>query len=336
MPPPARGRVGESGIPVVVMGLGDIGRAIARAAASHPDLDLVAAVDPAHEGKMLDALAGPPCSPIPIGADPSAAFARVKGGVLFHATGSRFDVVISQIEPAVRAGLSVVSTCEELAYPRLRHEEAAEALDRLCEERGVAVVGTGVNPGFVLDRLPAFLAQAAGAVRHVRGVRVVDAARRRLALQRKIGAGLSEDEFDEAYERGEVGHVGLAESAALAAEGCGFDIDEAEIDEEIAPLLAEEDYDGTVRVRRGQVAGIRQAARVFVGDREVVRLELTVQIGADNPRDEVELDADPPIKVIVPGGIAGDEATANTVANAAAAVIERHGLLTVLDLPAGR
>jgi len=327
--------VDETGIPVVVMGLGDIGRAIVRAALARPHLTLAGAVDPALGGRSLRELVGG-APDLPIATDAAPLLARARGGVLLHATGSRLDAVLPQLEQAVRAGVSVVSTCEELAYPRLRHEEAANALDALCERQGVAVVGTGVNPGFVLDRLPAFAAQVAGEVRHVRALRVVDVSRRRPALQRKVGAGLAEDAFDAAYERGEVGHVGLAESAALAAEGCGFDVDEAEIDEEIAPLVAEEDYDGPPGVRRGQVAGVHQVARVFLADREVVRLELTMSVGAEDPRDEVELDADPPLRLVVPGGVAGDEATANAVANAVAAVVERHGLLTVLDLPAGR
>jgi hypothetical protein len=162
----------------------------------------------------------------------------------------------------------------------------------------------------------------------------VDAARRRAALQRKIGAGMTEEAFHDAAERGEVGHVGLAESAALAATGCGLPIDE--VDEELVPLVAEEDADGAVPVRRGQVAGLSQVARVFADGREMVRLELTLAIGAEDPHDEVELDADPPVRLRIDGGIDGDLGTAAAVVNAASAVIELRGLVTVLDLPAGR
>ncbi|GAO05369.1 dihydrodipicolinate reductase [Anaeromyxobacter sp. PSR-1] len=325
------------GIPVVVMGLGEIGRAIARAALARPDLELVAAVDsdPSLAGRPLGELLGVPAPSVKIAADPKAALAAAKGGVLLLATASTLDAVRPDVERAVRAGLSVVSTCEELAYPWLRHEEDADALDRLCEQRNVAVLGTGANPGFVLDRLAAVLGHATGPVRHVRGLRVVDASRRRAALLRKIGAGLTEDAFHEAAERGEVGHVGLAESAALAATGLGLGVDE--VDEELAPLVAEEDArGGPVPVLRGQVAGFTQVARVFADEREVVRLELTIAVDADDPRDEVELDADPPLRLVVPGGVPGDAATAAAVVNAAAAVTELRGLVTVLDLPAGR
>jgi 4-hydroxy-tetrahydrodipicolinate reductase len=330
--------VSESGIPVVLIGLGEIGQAIGRAVLARDGLDLVAAVDPHPSvvGRPLAEVLGAPGPELRVEADLAKALAAAaRGGVVLHATSSRFDDVLPELEAAVRAGLHVVSTCEELANPRLDHEEAAERLDQLCEENGVSVVGTGVNPGFVLDRLPALLAQATGEVRHVRGVRVVDVARRRGALQRKVGVGLSEDAFQSAYDRDEVGHVGLVHSAALVAESC-IGVDEYEVDEEVVPLLAEEDAGGPVAVAKGQVAGLQQIARVFAEDREIVRLELTIAVGAEDPRDELELDADPPVRLVIRGGIAGDAATANAVVNAIPAVVERHGLLTVLDLPVGR
>jgi hypothetical protein len=228
----------------------------------------------------------------------------------------------------------VASTCEELAYPWLRYEAAADALDRLCEKNDVAVVGTGVNPGFALDRLPAMLSQVTGRVRHVHCTRVVDAGTRRVALQRNIGAGLAEEEFEARVERGEVGHVGLAESAMLAALGCGLEVDELE--EEIEPVLATREHASAVPVKEGQVAGVRQVARGFGDDREVVRLELVVAVGAEHPRDEVGLDADPPLRLHVPGGIPGDEASAWAMVHAAEALPMLRGLVTVLDLPPGR
>ncbi|MCM2333634.1 MAG: hypothetical protein NDI82_06780 [Anaeromyxobacteraceae bacterium] len=165
----------------------------------------------------------------------------------------------------------------------------------------------------------------------MRGLRVVDLAKRRDALRRKAGVGMTEAAFEKADERGEVGHVGLAESAALAAVGCGLEVDEVE--EELVPLLAEEDAHG---VKVGQVAGVQQVARAFSEGREVARLELIIALGVDHPRDEVEIDADPPLRAVVPGGIPGEAATVNAVVHAALAVTERHGLITVLDLPAGR
>jgi 4-hydroxy-tetrahydrodipicolinate reductase len=324
---------GANGIPAVIMGLGPIGRAIARAALETPEIYLVGAVDPALAGRRLDEVLG--TGPVlTIVSEPRKAFAAARGGVVLHATGSSFERVAPELEEAVEAGLSVVSTCEELAWPWLRFEERAERLAALAEAREVAVLGVGVNPGFALDRLPAFLSHVTGPVRHIRATRVQDVALRREALRRKVGVGMDPDAFDAANERDEVGHVGLAESAALAAAGCGFEVDEVEV--ETAPMLAEEDIDGPAPVRKGQVAGVHQVARGFVDETERVRLELVIAVGADDPRDEVELDARPPVRILVRGGFPGDDATAWAVVHAVPAVLERHGLLSVLDLPAGR
>src|SRR6266571_4912037 len=223
------------------MGFGEIGRAIALAALARPELRLVGVVDPSPRiaGRTLAEILGAPAPALTVAADSAEALRAVRGGVVLHATGSHSEAVLPQLEAAVIAGASVVSTCEELAWPWLRLEDEAERLDRLCEQHGVAVVGTGVNPGFVLDRLPAFLSQVTGAVRHIRAVRVVDTVRARPGLVAKLGAGLDEETFHERADAGEIGHVGLAESAALAAAGCGLEVDE--VDEEIVPLLAEEE-----------------------------------------------------------------------------------------------
>ena len=322
------------GIPVVLLGLGDIGQAVARAAVLRDDLELVAVVDrdPALEGRALDSLLGVPApAELRVEGDLSKALARARGGVLLHTGTSRLDEALPDVRAAVGAGLHVVSTCAELAYPELDRAEDAEALHRLCERKGVAVVATGVAPGFSLDRLPAFLAQITGPLRHVRALRVVDLAAARGTLRREAGVGLSEAAFDAALERGELGSLGLAQSAALVAESC-IGVDEYEVDEELFPLFADEDG----AVHRGEVAGLQQVARVFAEDREVVRLELTLQVGAQDPRDEVELDGDPPLRLVVPGGIPGESGAANAVVNAIPAVVERQGLLSVLDLPAGR
>lgn len=330
--PSPEGRVRPDGIPVILAGLGEEGRAIARAVVARGDLDIVAAVerDPAVAGRPLAALLGGGGPDLLVEAELPKALRRARGGVVLHSGTSRLDEALPDLHAAVKAGFHVVSTCAELAYPALDRAEDADALDALCEQRAVAVVATGVAPGFSLDRLPALLAQVAGPVRHVRAVRVVDASRADDALRRRAGIGLSEAAFEDALEREELGQPGLAQSAALVAESC-IGTDDYEVEEELVPLLAEED--GTVR--RGEVAGVQQTARVFAHEQEVVRLELTLQLGARDPRDEVELDAVPPLRLVVPGGVPVS-GTANAVVNAIPAVMERQGLLTVLDLPAGR
>jgi len=322
-----------TGIPVVIAGLGEVGRAIARAALASADLRLVAAIDPAFAGRKLDELIGTPTG-LDVEADGARAFRAARGGVLLQATSSRFAVVLPQIEQAVKGGLSVVSTCHELAYPWLTHEKEADALDALCERNDVAVLGAGVNPGLALDRLPALLSQGTGQVRRLEARRVVDLSSRRPSQLRMAGVGLTESQFQRALEADEIGHVGLAQSATLAALGSGLDVDELE--EGVEPILAENDLTGPVPVAKGTVAGIRQVARGWQDGREVIRIELVLAVAAQDPRDEVIIDADPPLRLIVPGGFPGEASTAWSVVHAAAAVPMLQGLVTVLDLPPGR
>lgn len=329
-------------IPVVVMGLGFIGREIVRATLGSEELELVGAVDssPQLTGKKLSDVLGKGAGPVPAGlkisADLATAVGRHQNAVLLHATGSRLSDVSAQLFEAIRLGLSVVSTCEELAFPWLKYPEVAEKLDRAAQKAGVSVLGTGVNPGFILDRLVATLGQATGTVRHVLVSRTVDARSRREALQRKVGAGLTEEEFFELVDRDQLGHVGLVESAALCALGLGMDCDDFE--EEIVPVMAEEDIPkAAFPVRKGRVAGISQTAIGLQEGQERVRLELTLAVGAEPAEDRIVLDAEPRLELRIPGGIPGDRATAEIVVNAAPRVTAAGaGLLTSLELPAGR
>lgn len=329
-------RANSGPVPVVVMGLGAIGREIARASLQSEEVALVGAVDthPALVGRRLDALGVPSAMVVQPGLP--RAPARGRRPVVLHATGSSLAAVMEQLLAAVKEGHAVVSTCEELAFPWVRHPQLAERLERAAQRAGVSVLGTGVNPGFVLDRLVATLGQTMGPVRHVLARRVVDARGRREALQRKIGAGLTEDEFDALAAEGAVGHVGLLESAALCALGLGLDVEEYE--EEVAPVLADEDIaGGAFTVPRGRVAGVTQTVVGLEDGQERVRLELMLALGAEPPGDHLVIESDTRLTVEIPGGVPGDAATAQLVVHAAPRLASAEsGLLTVLDLPAGR
>ncbi len=317
------------------MGLGAIGRSIAKAALQAPGITVVAAIDPAHTGEKLGELLENN-SAIEVGSDIAAAARLARGGVVLQATSSYLHKIEAQLEACVRARLSVVSTCEELAYPWLANPERAAVIDRLAKDYGARVIATGVNPGFVFERLSSIMSLVAGDVKRVHGVRVVDASTRRSALQMKTGAGLSKEAFEGRVLNGGFGHVGLKESAALLALGVGMGTVDR-VSESMEPVMATRDLEATVIVRQGHVAGIHQIARAYKGGEEVVTLDLTIAVGADNPRDEIRLDAETPLELIVKGGTPGDSATAWTAVHAVRQLgLLSPGLKTVLDLPSGR
>ncbi|HMK72507.1 MAG TPA: dihydrodipicolinate reductase [Myxococcaceae bacterium] len=323
-------------VPVVVMGLGHVGREICRAALASEEVELLGAVDPGRglSGAQLSEVLGLP-SDLRVSGTLAAAAGKRRPAVVLQATAGRLSEVVEELLDAVRQGHPVVSTCEELCFPYLRHPALAERIDRAAHRSGVAVLGTGVHPGFVLDRLVATVGQAVGPVRHVHATRSIDAAAQPEDLRRRVGAGLTEEEFAGLAEQDAVGQAGLVESAALCALGLGMDCDDFE--EELLPLIAEEDHPGPpVPVVRGRVAGVHQTCVGLQGDQERVRLEVTLALGAAS-LDRMVLDADRRLTVEIPGGLGGESSTAHLVVHAAPRLTQATpGLLTVLDLPAGR
>lgn len=320
---------------VVCYGLGPIGQGIARLALTRPRLDVVGAIDidPAKVGRDLGELLGGPPNGVFVGGDAAAVLASVKPDVVLHATSSALAKAAPQLFALAEAGSHVISTCEELSFPWTAQPQMASDLDGAARRSGVTLLGAGVNPGYAMDALPLVLTAPCARVNAIRVLRVVDATLRRGPLQRKVGAGLTSEEFAAGVRDGVVRHMGLLESLHMLATTLGWPLDRNE--ESIEPVLADRSIvTEHVRVAAGRVAGVRQIARGFVEGREVLTLELRMYVGAPDPRDAIEIDGEPPVSMIVPGGFHGDVATAAVVVNAIPSVLRAApGLATMSDLP---
>lgn len=322
-------------IRAVCYGLGPIGLGVARLAAARRGVDVVGAidVDPEKVGRDLGELLGGAAFGVTVSGDAEATLAETKPDVVLHATSSSLAKVANQLEQLAKAGANVVSTCEELSYPWTAQPQLAAELDVVARRAGVTLLGTGVNPGYAMDALPLMLTAPCASVHAVRVLRVVDAARRRGPLQRKVGAGLTAEEFEARVREGSVRHVGLPESLHMLATRLGWELDH--MDDTIGAVLADNTITTEfVDVAAGRVAGVRQVARGFVGDNEVLRLELRMYVGAPDPQDTIEIDGDPPVRMTIGGGLHGDVATAAIVVNAAPSVIDAPpGLASMADIP---
>ena len=317
-------------------GIGPIGAEIARVAAAREGVEIVGAVDidPAKVGRDLGEVVGlGRALGVPIVASAGELLAATKADVVLHTTGSYLAQVRPQLEELIDAGLNIVSTCEELAYPYAQHPEVAAEIDRRCQERGVTVLGTGVNPGFVMDTLALVMSGVCQQVTAVRCQRVVDASGRRQPLQKKIGSGLTTEEFQQLVDARQVRHVGLYESVVMIAEGLGWPLDE--VRETTLPIIAEErivtEY---FDVAPGRVTGVNQVGTGLMGGREVVTLSLQMYLGARDPRDAIQIEGTPNVDLVLQGGTHGDRATTALVVNTARRVVDAPpGIITMKDLP---
>lgn len=317
---------------VSVLGFGAIGREVLRALTGKRSVQIVAVVDPAFAGHDAGVLSGIGPLGLPVLETAEEALAA-PGDVVVALTSSGTADMIPIVELAAARGVHVVSSCEDLAFARLATPELAERIDAIARSAAIAVLGTGVNPGFVMDRLVLTACAACVSVESVTVERVVDAAKRRGPLRAKVGAGLTVGEFQAGVAARRLGHRGLPESCALVGAGLGLAFDE--IRTSIAPVVAtiEEARPG---VAPGQVAGLHQRAEGVVGGQVRVSLDLEISVGARDPHDRLRVVGDPPLDLLITGGTHGDRGTVGTIVNAIAAIRDlAPGLRDVGDLPAG-
>ena len=197
------------------------------------------------------------------------------------------------------------------------------------------MVGTGVNPGFVMDVLPLCLTGVSREVRAIHVQRVVNASTRREPLQRKIGSGLPPAEFERRLRDGKAGHAGLRDSLALLAHGLGWKI--SEVVETGEAVVAEHDIKTRFfGVKKGQTCGLHQRAEGKRNGRVSLTLDLKMYLDAKDPCDAIQIEGDPPLDVVVRGGVAGDQATVAALLNTARRLLQAPPglrLMTELSLP---
>lgn len=320
---------------VLLVGIGPLGQRIASDLHERGAGHVVAAVDPA------PAMAGRYLAELIPGADPKVRMLPALGQVAnweaidaaIVCTASDLRTCMPTFRELLSHGKAVVSTCEELVYPWLRHVALAEELDELAKRTGGRLLGTGVNPGFVMDLLPAVLSGVCPQVRAVACYRVQDASVRRVPFQQKIGAGLDDATFERRVKEGSIRHVGLGESLHFLAHYLGLPVERWE--ENLEAVRADHDLTcGVGPIRRGGVAGVRQVARGYFDERVTVHLEFVAAVGQRDPHDRIVLHGPPDLDLVIPGGIHGDVATSSLVINSIPRLLAASpGLHTPATIP---
>jgi len=240
----------------------------------------------------------------------------------------------SMVLDIAQIGLSIISTCEELSFPWRAQPALAKKLDRLCKKYKIALLGTGVNPGYLMDYLPTVLTAVSKKVDSIQVWRVQNASVRRIPFQQKIGAGLTLAEFNKKLKAGTLRHVGLAESVDFIAARMGWKLTKK--NESLKPVIAKtEILTGYKPITIGMACGVQQIGRGFIGKREVITLHFRAAVGEEKSYDSIQITGDPMIRSTIEGGINGDVATCAITLNAIQSVrLARPGLVTMSDIAA--
>lgn len=327
-------------IRVIVVGIGPIGLSCARAVQAERDMKLVGLVDmdPAKRGKHLAQLVdekGGIGETGPVVTDNLDVAVAGGADVAILTTSSDLRVVTPTVLELLSRKLAVVSSCEQMTWPWYRHEALGHQIDAAAKTAGRAVLGTGVNPGFVMDFAAVTLSCMVRRVTSVRCERRVDAGLRRRPLQAKVGATMSVERFRELASQGKIGHEGLPESVAMIAAGLGRRTEPGSIEVTLDPVVAEKGLPSALGlIQPGQVAGIHNVGR-WSGDGLSIELDLVMAVGTTEPRDVITLDGPVQIKCKIPGGLPGDSATVAAMINHVRVVhTASPGMRTMLDIPA--
>ena len=320
---------------VVQFGLGPIGCAVARLIDEREDLELVGGVDidPQKTGKDVGAIIGLNRElGFPVVSSLKEVLDRTEADVVTHTTSSYFDLFKLQIEEILRSGLDIVSTAEELSFPWLENYVVADELDAVAKEAGKTVLGTGVNPGFLMDALPLTLTGICQKVDYISVTRVINASERRGPFQAKIGSGMSIESFMEKMESGRMGHVGLPESMGMLFDTLGQRMES--YDDSVEPVIAQKlTKTDAFTVQPGEVKGLKQVARGFGANGEFATLTFIAALDMEDDGDTIQIQGRPNLEVKLKG-TNGDISTVAMVVNAVRRVHEAPaGLVTMRDIP---
>jgi 4-hydroxy-tetrahydrodipicolinate reductase len=328
-------------IRVAVLGTGQMGSGIIRLVLGKPGLQLVGACGRRRERAGQDlgpAIGLERALGISLSAGPAAMIDRGRPEIAIQATCSRLADAREEIEALVRRGVHVISIAEEMAFPAAASPAIAQALHRLALDHGVAVLGTGINPGFVLDLLVIVLTGVCADVRSITARRVNDLSPYGPSVLQAQGVGLTPDEFRRRVAEGTLaGHVGFVQSIHMIAAALGWDI--ARIEERREPIVSGVRRETPlVTVAPGQVAGCLHTAVAYRAGESVITLihpqQVHPQLEGVQTGDTIEIVGTPNVRLAGSPEIPGGNGTVALAVNMIPRVLNAPpGLHTMADLP---
>jgi 4-hydroxy-tetrahydrodipicolinate reductase len=325
-------------VKVISYGMGAVGGFIAKFLLEKEGVEIVGAVDVAKDkvgkdlGEVLDLKRK---VGIKISESIESALQKTKADIVIHTTSSFLKDTYPQIASILKQGVNVISTCEELSYPYVSEPKLAEQLDALAKKHDATVLGTGINPGFLMDTLAITLTSACEKIEKIEVTRVMNAGTRRVPFQKKIGAGLTVEEFQKKIsEKHITGHVGLEQSISMIASALAWKLDKIVV-QSVEPVIAKKTVESKdIKVNAGKVAGLKQKAKGIMKNREVINLDFQAYIGAEEEYDSITIKGVPNINQKIQPCVHGDIGTVAVVVNAIPRVINAPaGLYTMKDMP---
>jgi hypothetical protein len=323
---------------ILQIGFGPLGIQTAKFIAKKISVKTVAVVDINKDllGKSLNAISNELPNNVNIYNSVKSALNNIKTrpDIAIITTVSSLEKLIPQVEEVAKFGIPVISTCEELSFPWNLQPELSKKLDIICKENNIACLGTGINPGFLMDYLPSVLSSVCENIEQITVERIQDASPRRIPFQQKIGAGLDLKAFKVKEKEGTIRHVGLQESIYLLADSIGVHLDK--VTESLEPVIADIDVSSdAINVKIGDARGVEQIGYGYQNGVCKIKMHFKAAIGEPRSFDKITIKGTPSFSSEIDGGVNGDIATCAIAINSIKSVLKApSGLHTMTDIAA--
>jgi len=331
-------------IKVIIWGYGAMGRGMADMLMDKKGVDIVGVIDldKTIVGKPFNHVIGRPGMPgVCIRSDAMKVLSEQKADVVLLATDSFVKGAFDKIMTVVSYGMNVISTAEEMAYPKAGYPEESKAMDEAAKANGVSVLGTGINPGFIMDLLVVALSGVMKDVTKIEAGRVNSLSPFGPAVMHEQGVGLTPEQYVNRKADGTLaGHVGFRESVHMIADALGIPIDRFE--SEMEPIITDKDRKSLYgQAKAGTLAGIRMTGRGISKGKTVIDMvhpqQIEPQVAGIATEDTIRLSGHPSVNMSISPEIDGGLGTIAMCVNMIPHVINaRPGLRTMIDLPVPR
>jgi 4-hydroxy-tetrahydrodipicolinate reductase len=324
---------------VIQVGLGPMGKLITKLLLERKNISLRGVVDIAPQlvgRKLSEILNFKDEEGLVIKSNLKTVISKEKVDIVIIATSSALEKITPIIKEAINSGSNVISICEELSYPFQYYPKLSEEIHQLAKSQDVTVVGTGINPGYLMDLLPIVITAPCQSLETIKVTRMMNSAKRREPFQLKIGTGLSSEEFYQKIQNKEItGHVGLTQSIQMILAALGIECDEI-VEFPPKEIISEKEFTTSYgeNIPKGYVCGLQSKAVAKKQGKEIILLDFVAYAGEHEEFDSIIIEGNPNIHQKIIGGVHGDVGTAAMVANLIPRVLEaQSGLMTMKDLP---
>ena len=314
-------------IKVVQYGFGSLGKEIFQAFIENNDFKIQAVIDNEKSKAEQDLRVLSPKKEKRIRIFQRIDEIKSKPDIVIHATTSDINQAYYQFCLIAKKRTPIISTCEELVYPISKNKGIAKKIDSLAKRYNFPILGVGINPGFLMDSLVIVLSSLCTKINKIKVKRMVNVAKRRKSLQKKMGVGLTKTEF---YKiKNKIGHVGLTESASMICDTLNAKVS---YQTKITPIIAKKGINSNgIYISKGHVCGIKHILIAKKNNFKFLEMDLTMSVGQDE-YDLVNIDGKPPV-CLKTNGVMGDKSTVALLLNYISVLLKaKPGLHTVNDL----